>query len=80
MGGVMRGILLNWAFGFTKQRQDVPRPAPAAEHGQDEHEDLHEQEDKGEGERGINLDAGGTPPGVCAQLLTLEGKPPIIWL
>ncbi|KAH0832251.1 hypothetical protein J3R83DRAFT_13226 [Lanmaoa asiatica] len=70
--GVMRGVLLNWAFGFTKQWWDVPGPVPAAEHGQDEHEDLHEQEDEGEGERGIDLDAGGTPPGVRAQLLALE--------
>ncbi|KAH0829060.1 hypothetical protein J3R83DRAFT_2517 [Lanmaoa asiatica] len=72
--GVMRGVLLNRAFGFTKQRRDVPGPVPAAEHGQDEHEDLHEQEDEGEGERGIDLDAGGTPPGVRAQLLALEGS------
>ncbi|KAH0825763.1 hypothetical protein J3R83DRAFT_8916 [Lanmaoa asiatica] len=53
---------------------DIPGPAPAAKHGQDKHEDLHEQENKGEGEQGINLDAGGTPPGVRAQLLALEGS------
>ena len=81
--GIMRAVLLNPAFGFTKQRQDVPAPQVELGLGQDSHSshlawdlDSHENESENENESkneskwGVHV--GGTLHGVHTR-----GKPAI---
>ena len=72
--GVMRSVLLNWAFGFAKQGRQQDIPAPQAEQGL--RRDSHSNEPKNENENdseGWGTDAGGIPHDGVHPWLQVQG-------
>ena len=59
--GIMRSVLLNWAFRFTKQGQEQDVLAPQAEQGL--RWDSHSNEPENENENENNLDGWGMDAG-----------------
>ena len=74
--GVMRSVLLNRAFGFTKQgrRQDVPAPQAEQGLGRDSHSNEPENENENENDsEGWGTDAGGIPHDSVHPWLQVQG-------